>query len=170
MDHHITSTGCGAVDIIDPTCAATAELLTLFLLNRGVAIGPQAAMCLLAGLITDTRSFEFDATTARTLSVGGYLVGAGGVPERIIKPMYRMKSLPKARLWGLSLERLQSSMSDRLVWSTLTREMLDEVGATPDMDDGLINFLVDIDGVAIALLLKEYEPGITRLSLRSAAP
>ena len=57
----------------------------------------EAAMCLLAGLITDTRSFEFDATTARTLAAGGYLVGAGGVPERVIKPIYRMKPLPKAR-------------------------------------------------------------------------
>src|SRR6476661_9612653 len=37
IDHHATSTGCGVVNIIDPASAATAELLTLFLLNRGAA-------------------------------------------------------------------------------------------------------------------------------------
>lgn len=170
IDHHVTSTGCGLVNIIDPTCAATAELLTIFLLNRGIAIGPEAAMCLLAGLITDTRSFEFDATTARTLAAGGYLVGCGGVPELIIKPVYRMKPLPKARLWGLALETLHAAAGGRIVLSTVTQEMLRQAQATADMDDGLVNYLVDIDGVAIALLFKQHATDTTRVSLRSVAP
>src|SRR5215831_2477679 len=49
-DHHVTSTGCGAVSVIDPVSAATAELLTLFLLNRDVTIDLDAARCLLAGI------------------------------------------------------------------------------------------------------------------------
>jgi phosphoesterase RecJ-like protein len=170
IDHHVTSTGCGQVTIIDTTSAATAELLTIFLLNRGLAIGPEAAQCLLAGLITDTRSFEFDATTARTLAAGGYLVGAGGVPQDIIKPMYRMKPLAKARLWGLSLDAIRSSLDGRLVWSVLTQQMLAQANATTDMDDGLVSYLVDIDGVRIAALFKEDAEGNTRLSLRCAAP
>src|SRR5262249_56168829 len=83
----------------------TAELLTLFLLNRGIAIGLAAAQCLLAGIITDTRSFEYDATTARTLTAGAYLVGCGAVPEAITTPMYHLKPLVKARLWGIILDR-----------------------------------------------------------------
>src|SRR5689334_19648014 len=39
LDHHVTSKGCGAVSVIDPTSAATAELLTLLLLNRGIKMG-----------------------------------------------------------------------------------------------------------------------------------
>ncbi|HLJ82266.1 MAG TPA: DHHA1 domain-containing protein, partial [Ktedonobacterales bacterium] len=170
LDHHITSAGCGRVNIIDPISAATAELLTIFLLNRGVAIGTQAAKCLLAGIITDTRSFEFDATTARTLTAGAYLVGQGAVPDDIIKPMYRLKPLEKARLWGLALQTLESAADGHVVWAAVRREMLAKSGATADMDDGLPSSLLDIDGVGIAALFKEQEDGSTKASLRAVAP
>ncbi|HLZ22314.1 MAG TPA: bifunctional oligoribonuclease/PAP phosphatase NrnA [Ktedonobacterales bacterium] len=170
VDHHITSVGCGRVNIIDPVAAATAELLTVFLLNRGAEIGTEAAKCLLAGIITDTRSFEFDATTARTLTAGAYLVGKGAIPDAIIKPMYRMKPLAKARLWGLALQTMESAAGGRVVWAAIRREMLTASGATTDMDDGLASFLIDIEGVGIAALFKEQTDGSTKVSMRSVAP
>jgi bifunctional oligoribonuclease and PAP phosphatase NrnA len=171
IDHHVTSTGFGRVNIIDPSSAATAELLTLFLLRQGVAIGLDAARCLLAGIITDTRAFEFDATTARTLLAGAYLVGCGAVPEAIIKPMYRMKPLAKVRIWGIALDRTLVSAADgRLVWAVVRLEHLREAGATADMDDGLTTYLMDIEGAAIAALFKEQEDSTTKVSLRTAEP
>ena len=170
LDHHVTSTGCGAVSVIDPTSAATAELLTLLLLNRGVSISLDAARCLLAGIITDTRAFEYDATTERTLAAGAYLVGCGAQPEDIIKPMYRIKPLAQARLRGLVLTTIQSAAQGRIVWATLTLEHLKAVGATPDLDDGLPSYLIDIEGVNIAALFKEQPNGTTKVSLRTTAP
>jgi len=171
FDHHVTSAGCGRVNIIDPVSAATAELLTLFLLNRGVDIPTPAAQCLLAGVITDTRSFEFDATTPRTLMAGAYLVGRGGVPESIIKPMYRMKSLAKARLWGIALDRELGAAADgRVIWAAIRQSSLAEAGATADSDDGLPSYLMDTDGVAISALFKEQPDGSTKVSLRTAGP
>lgn len=170
IDHHITSAGCGKLSIIDPVSAATAELLTLFLLNRGVTINKDAAQCLLAGIITDTRSFEFDATTPRTLTAGAYLMGCGAVPETIIKPMYRMKPLAKAVLWGRALRSLRSADGGRIVWAAVQREDLTNSGATPDMDDGLPSYLIDTYGVDIAALFKEQSDGTTKVSLRTVAP
>ena len=170
MDHHVTSPGIGACPIIDVASAATAELLTIFLLNRGVAIGPEAAQCLLAGIITDTRAFEFDATTDRTLLAGAYLVASGATPETIIKPMYRMKPLAKGRLWGRALQSISSAANGRIVWATIRQSDLAAADATPDMDDGLPSFLMDTEGVALAALFREAPDGVTRVSVRSAAP
>ncbi len=168
MDHHVTSRGCGQVNIIDVPSAATAELLTLFLLNRGIAIDRETATCLLAGIITDTRAFEFDATTARTLAAGAYLVAQGAIPERIIKPFYRMKPLAKARLWGLALATLGSASEGRLIWAEVRPDMFAAAGATSDMDDGLSSYLIDIEGARIAALFKEQADGTTRISVRTA--
>lgn len=170
IDHHISSVGIGKVNIIDPIAAATAELLTVLLLSQEVPIGLDAAQCLLAGIITDTRAFEFDATTARTLAAGAYLVGMGATPQDIVKPMYRMKPFAKARLWGETLRTLQSAADGRVVWAVLSREQLRATGATADMDDGLPSYLVDIEGVALAALFKEQENGTTKVSLRSVHP
>jgi bifunctional oligoribonuclease and PAP phosphatase NrnA len=170
IDHHVTSRGFGRVNIIDTRAAATAELLTLFLLHRGVPIERDAAVCLLAGIITDTRAFEFDSTTPRTLEAGAYLVGRGAIPADIIKPMYRMKPLAKARLWAVTLTTLESALDGRLVWAELRREMLASTGATADMDDSLPSYLIDIDGAQVAALFKEQADGTTRVSLRTTEP
>jgi phosphoesterase RecJ-like protein len=170
IDHHATSTGCGVVNIIDPASAATAELLTLFLLNRGAAITQEIAQCLLAGIITDTRSFEFDATTERTLAVGAYLVGCGAVPETIVKPMYRMKPFAQVKLWGRVLQTAQTASDGRIIWATLRRSDMEEAGATQDMDDGLPGYLLDVEGVEIAVMLREGDENTTRVSVRTRGP
>ncbi|HEU5438905.1 MAG TPA: bifunctional oligoribonuclease/PAP phosphatase NrnA [Ktedonobacterales bacterium] len=171
MDHHVTTHGCGLVNVIDPLSAATAELLTLFLLNRDVAISEDAAKCLLAGIITDTRAFEYDATTARTLAAGAYLRGLGAIPEAIIKPMYRLKPLAKARLWGRVLDReLRTAAEGRIVYAAVRQGDLAQTGATPDMDDGLSSYLLDITGVRFSAILKEQTDGTTKASLRALAP
>jgi phosphoesterase RecJ-like protein len=171
LDHHITSSGCGRVTIIDPASAATAELLTLLLLNREIHISSDAAKCLLAGIITDTRSFEYDATTQRTLLAGSYLVGCGAVPEEIIKPFYRMKPLAKARLWGIVLDRsLRSAADGSIVWACVRQDYVTEAGATADMDDGLASYLVDIDGVAFSVIFEEVGATTTKISIRTSAP
>ena len=170
IDHHASSTGCGVVNIIDPTAAATAELITLLLLNRGAAISQDAAECLLAGVITDTRSFEFDATTERTLAVGAYLVGCGAVPETIVKPMYRMKPFAQVKLWGRVLQTAQTASDGRIIWATLRRSDMEAAGATQDMDDGLPGYLLDVEGVEIAVMLREGGENTTRVSVRTRGP
>lgn len=170
LDHHVTSQGCGQVSIIDVASAATAELLTLLLMQLGVPISREAAVCLLTGIITDTRIFEFSATTARTLEAAAHLLRAGAVPAEIIKPIYRMNPLAKAKLWGQVLSAIGSSADGRLVWSVLTQEMLRASGATADLDDGLPSYLIDIEGARIALLFKEHASGDPRVSVRTVHP
>jgi phosphoesterase RecJ-like protein len=170
MDHHATSRGCGTVNIIDPSAAATAELLTLWLAQEGLAISRDAARCLLAGVVTDTRSFEFDATTARTMLVGAYLLARGAVPQDIIKPMYRLRSLPAARLFGLATATLRDDLDGRLVWAEITPAMWAEAGLPiGDGDEGIPNFLVDIQGAQVALLFRQYAPDEVRTSIRTTA-
>ncbi|MBA3824589.1 MAG: bifunctional oligoribonuclease/PAP phosphatase NrnA [Ktedonobacterales bacterium] len=169
MDHHVTSKGCGVVNIIDTKAAATAELLTLWLTQEGIAISHDAARCLLAGIITDTRAFEFDATTARTMLVGSYLMSLGAVPLDVIKPIYRMRSLPAARLFGLVAATLASDVAGRLTWAEITPAMWEaadlDVGSP---DGGVTSFLIDITGVEIAILFRQLTPESVRLSIRTA--
>ena len=171
IDHHVTSApGCGQVNIIDVPSAATAEILTLMLMQLGVAISRDAAVCLLTGIITDTRSFEFSATTPRTLEAAAHLMRAGAVPEQIVKPVYRINPLPKARLWGQVQSTIESARAGRLVWSFLTTGMVQQSGATADLDDGLPSYLIDIEGAQIAALFKEHAEGFPRVSLRTVHP
>jgi len=171
IDHHISSGGCGKVNIIDPTSAATAELLVLFQQQAELPMNRDAALCLLTGIITDTSSFQFTNTTPRTMDVAANLMRHGVIPETIVQPIYRTRPLAQVRLQALVISRAKTSCGGRLIWSQATDAMLAESGATPDMDDNLSGLLRDIEGVEVAVFFKDYgDPTRTRLSMRSAAP
>jgi len=171
IDHHISSSGCGRVNIIDPIAAATAELLVLFQQQAGLPLNRDAALCLLTGLITDTNSFQYTNTTARTMEVAAALLRAGAVPETVVKPVYRTRSLPLMRFQAIVIDNARTSCNGRLIWSQATAATLAASGAQDEMDDNFAGMLRDIEGIQIAAFFKSYdEPAITRLSLRCAAP
>jgi bifunctional oligoribonuclease and PAP phosphatase NrnA len=171
IDHHVSSDGCGQVNIIDPISAATGELLVLFQQQAELPLNADAALCLLTGIITDTGSFQFTSTTPRTMQASAILLAAGAVPATIAQPVYRTRPLAQALFQSAVIARAQTECDGRLIWSSATDELLAETGATPEMDDNCSGMLRDIEGVRIAAFFKNYgEPTLTRLSLRCEAP
>ncbi|HYK85188.1 MAG TPA: bifunctional oligoribonuclease/PAP phosphatase NrnA [Ktedonobacteraceae bacterium] len=171
IDHHITSSGCGRVNIIDPISSATAELLVLFQQQADLPMNRDAALCLLTGIITDTSSFQFTNTTPRTMEAAAYLMRQGVIPETVVQPIYRTRPLAQMRLQALVISNAKTACGGRLIWSQATDALLAEAGASEDMDDNLSGLLRDIEGVEVAVLFKSYgDPTRTRLSMRSAAP
>ncbi|GAC1389344.1 MAG: bifunctional oligoribonuclease/PAP phosphatase NrnA [Ktedonobacteraceae bacterium] len=171
IDHHISSQGCGHVNIIDPTAASTTELLVLFQQQAHLPLSKDAAQCLLTGLITDTSSFQFTSTTPRTMEAGAVVLRAGAIAETIVRPIFRSRSLAHVRLQAKVIESIETAYDGRIVWSYATEETLTATGATTEMDDNFSGYLRDIEGVQIAAFFKSYgEPHLTRLSLRCAEP
>ncbi len=171
FDHHITCDGCGQVNIIDPISAATAELLVLFQQQAGLALNKDAALCLLAGIITDTGSFAFTNTTPRTMEVTALLMRQGVIPETVVQSVYRTRPLAQVRLQALIIANAQTSCNGRLIWSQATDATLRAAEASPDMDDGISGIMRDIEGIEVSVFFKSYDdPNITRISMRSAEP
>jgi phosphoesterase RecJ-like protein len=171
IDHHISSSGCGQVNIIDATAAASAELLVIFQQQAGLPLNRDAALCFLTGLITDTSSFQFTNTTPRSFEVAALLLRAGAIPETVVQPIYRTRPLAQAQLQAIILANARTSCNGRLIWSQATDATLSAVGAIPEMDDNTSGLLRDIEGVQVAAFFKSYgDPNTTRLSLRCAAP
>src|SRR5579883_491392 len=171
IDHHISSVGCGQVNIIQPDAAATAELVVLFQQQAQLPLTRDAAICLLTGLITDTGSFQYPSTTPRTMEVGAILLAAGATAEPIVKAIFRTHPLAQLRLEAATTNNIQLSPDGRVIWTYATGETLAATGATNEMDDGIVGSLRDVEGVQIAAFFKSYDdPQTTRLSLRSNAP
>ena len=171
IDHHISSNGCGQVNIIEPGAASTSELLLLFQQQAQLPLSQQAAVCLLTGLITDSGSFQYSNTTPRALLVAAALVEAGAVPETIVKPIFRTHPLAQERFNAAVINNIQTALDGRIIWSYATAETLMAAGATPDMDDSASGMLRDIKGVQVAAFFKNYDdPATTRVSMRSNTP
>lgn len=171
IDHHISSTGCGQINIIDSGAASTTELIVLFQQQAKLPLTKDAAICLLTGLITDTGSFQYPSTTARTMRVAASLLEAGADAETIVKPIFRTHPLAQERFRAAAINNAQTSADGRIIWSYANDEIMLATGTTSDMDTNESSMLRDVEGVQVAAFFTNYgTPTQTRVSLRSNTP
>jgi bifunctional oligoribonuclease and PAP phosphatase NrnA len=169
IDHHVSNTGFGAVDWVDPKAAATCEMDTLLMPALGLQIGAAdgaIAANLLAGVVIDTANFQHPNTTPRTLRVAAELVAAGAPLTETARLIYRTKPNAQLKLFGLVLGRLESDVEGRLVWTSLLQSDYATSGAEPADSEGLSDLLSQSASGELVILFKETGPQ-TRISVRT---
>jgi bifunctional oligoribonuclease and PAP phosphatase NrnA len=169
IDHHASNDDGGAADWIDPSSAATCEMVTLLAVRLGIPLDVEdgaMATALMSGLVMDTATFAHPNTTPQTLAVAAALVDAGAPLSEISRRIYRTKPDQQLRLFGRVLGRLESAMDGRIVWSTLLEEDLVATGAPSSHSEGIIDLLAQAEDADVAILFKEKETA-TRVSVRT---
>lgn len=167
IDHHVTNTGFGTVNLIDPAAAATAEIVYHLLCELGWDVDPVVATCLHTGVVTDTGRFQYSNTTPATLEVGARLVEAGARPEVVGQHVYEEVPFGYLGVAGAVLSRATLDVERRLVWSALTTEDLDRYGIGLDDTDPLIDAIRVARESDVAMLVKDVGQGRIKVSLRS---
>lgn len=167
IDHHVTNTGFGNVNLIDPTAAATAEIVVMLLERLEWPVDEEIATALLTGLVTDTGRFQYSNTTPRTLDAAARMVEAGARPEVIGQHVYEETPFGYLHAAGAVLSRAQLDAERRLVWSVLSIDDLKSAGISPTDTDPLIDVVRTAVESDVALLIKEVDGGKVKASLRS---
>ncbi|MCK5617190.1 hypothetical protein KAR91_85795, partial [Candidatus Pacearchaeota archaeon] len=125
------------------------------------------ATLLLAGIITDTGSFQHANTSPHSMETASKLLDLGARQQEIIKNIYKTKKLSTLKLWGTILSKVQVDPVHRMVWSTISKEDLQDAEATGEETEGIIDdLLTNAPGVEIIFLIKE-NPAYTSISMRS---
>jgi phosphoesterase RecJ-like protein len=167
IDHHVTNEHYGDLNYIDATAPATGQIL--FELFRGTDLPLTYPMAdnLFAAISTDTGSFQYPSTTARTYEIGAELIRAGVNVGDLSQKMY--ESYPRRRLELLRalLNELRFTSSDRVASFALRAETTKSLGVLPEDNEGLIDYIRAISGVVAAAFFEEMGDGRVRVSLRS---
>jgi bifunctional oligoribonuclease and PAP phosphatase NrnA len=166
IDHHVTNSGFGAASVVDPTAAATCEILACMVQQLGLTVTPAVATCLATGLYGDTLGLKTPSTTSRTLRVAADLTDYGADTVVIVDHLFRIKPFTTVKLWGLALSR--TAMIGSLVWTEITPEMLEQSGAVPAEGEGIVNFIAGTREARASVLLYQ-NPSGWRASLRAIA-
>ncbi len=173
IDHHISNTRYGQSHLIDPVSASATEVLYHWFMHVPAfakAITPDIATLLLTGLITDTRSFQNPNTTPRSLEVAAELLERGARQQEIIQHIYKTKPLSTLRIWGRALNHIEVDRSAGIVWSSVSREDLAEMGAESRETHGILDELIStIPDADVHVLFTEVEGGGLKASMRSGA-
>lgn len=167
VDHHYDNTRKTSINLVVPEASATAHILFSLFFALDVAITPDIATCLLTGIFTDTGSFMHDSVTPDILQISSYLMQKGARLSHIAHETYQKKDLSGLRIWGRALSRILVSQKTGASVAIITKEDLEQCGATLDDLSGVVSMLNALPDTSFAMLLVEYEYGKVKGSLRS---
>jgi phosphoesterase RecJ-like protein len=166
IDHHITNLHFGAVNLVDPAASSTAEMVWRVADALGLPMSPQAAQCLLTGIVTDTRSFRVGNVTPALLGVAQQLMEAGAALAPISELALERRNVDTICLWGQALAALR--LEERIIWTAIPRAMRRGCNGVEQSDSGLANFMVGAEEADVALILTEREDGQVDVGMRAA--
>jgi len=166
IDHHISNTMYADINIVDSNASATGELIYELILESGAEPRGEIAAALYTAISTDTGSFCYSNTTSRTHYIIAKLLEYGVEVDRLSTILFKQHSLAWTRLLGKALNTLEMHLNGKVSVIQISKEMIDEVAAREEDTSGIINYAKDIEGVEVAILLKEGKDAV-KVGLRS---
>lgn len=168
MDHHLGSNGMGShANWVEPTAAATAQLMAYVALALELPLAGPLAQCLALGLITDTGGFCHGNTTADIFALCALLERGGCRLHEIRQQLDNNWSLGRMRLWGRLMERVRLEQDGTVAFCSISLADLRQCQAVKEDAEGFVEHLRRLTGVQVAALLREDSPGCCRINLRS---
>ena len=170
IDHHISNDHYGDLAYIDSTAPACGEVLYELFKQQNLPLTYPMADNLFVAISTDTGSYQYPSTTARTYEIAAELIKLGVNVGDLSQKMY--ESYPRRRLELLRevLKLLRFSSNDRVASFALPMATVKALGVEPVDNEGLIDHLRAVQGVIVAAFFEELPEGRTRISLRSKDP
>ncbi len=167
IDHHASNPGYGDFVYIDPIAPATGQIVYEFLRAENFTVPRAAADALYAAISTDTGSFRYSNTTARTFEIVAELIRSGTDAAAIANQLYESYPKRRVQLLGEILSQARFDADDKIASMTLSSETKQRLDIHPDDIDGLIDSIRAVKTVVIALFFEELPEGKVRLSMRS---
>jgi phosphoesterase RecJ-like protein len=167
IDHHQTQDDLGALRFVDTSAEATGRLCFEAIQALGQPLSEISANALLVALGMDTGWFQHSNTTAASFALAGELVKAGAMPNPISDHLFQNNPLPRLKLTGLMLERLEATCGGEVACSEIHLADYAATGATPADTEDLVNYTRSVAGVEVGLLFIEQPKGGVKVSFRS---
>ncbi len=167
VDHHLSHQNFGDYRWVDPQCSSTGEMVYEISEALGQTPTYEGAFSLYVAICTDTGSFRYECTGARTFEIAGRLVELGVNPNQVANLIYDNYSPERLDLMQRVLATLELRESQQVACIHVTREMFDRSGALAQDVEGFVEYPRSIRPVKVAVFLKETKADIISVSLRA---
>jgi phosphoesterase RecJ-like protein len=170
IDHHAKGDDVAPMRIVEPTAAATAQVLLPVLQAMGCEItgGPESvAEALFVGLATDTGWFRFPSAGAEALHLAAWLLQRGVDKPRLYQIIEETFRPQRLALQARALASLEYALHGAVAIMTLRPEDFRETGGSVQDVSELVNTPMAVRAVRVSILLAQTSAKGTKLSFRS---
>ena len=159
IDHHVSNTGFGHIQLIDTDACATAEIVYRLINALDIPFDKAIATSIYLGILTDTGSFRFSNTNPAAFEISKAMTDIGVEPHTVAQRVFGTYSLGRIKLLNMALNSIEISGNGKLSLMTVSRSMLNSTGTSTEDIDGLINYARRIEDVKVAALIHEIKNG-----------
>ena len=170
IDHHQEPDDYALVTYSDVGMSSTSEMVYHFIEFMGGLnlLNKEIATQLYVGIMTDTGSFRFPATTATTHRVIANLIEAGAPNSTIHQNVYDTNSPDRLKLLGVALNNMVMLPNYKTAFITLSQEELNNNNFKKGDTEGFVNYALSMSGIVFALIfIENKKEKIIKISLRS---
>ena len=167
IDHHPSNPAYGDLVYVDPASPATGQILFELIADQKLPLTKEIAENLYVAISTDTGSFQYPNTTARTFEIAAGLIRIGVDVGRVSQLLYENYPRRRIELLRELLGTMRFEGKGRVASFSLSLEMAKRLGVLPEDNEGLIDHLRAIRGVIVAVFFEELPDGKVRVSMRS---
>ena len=170
IDHHISNTRYAKNLYLDSAASATAECIYDILTAMNIEITPLIATALYTGIATDTGCFKYTNVTSKTHLIAAELYKCGIDAAEINRVMFDTKSKNRIELEKMVLETAEFLFDERCLVLTVTSEMQEKSGCEQSDLEGVAAISRSVEGVLCGVSIKQSEPDVYKVSLRTYPP
>ena len=167
IDHHGSATSFTPVELVEPEAAACGEIIYGVLMEMGAELDIPMANALYTAVSTDTGCFRYANTTADTFAVASSCANAGANVFTINQELFETNSLGRLKVQAYMLENAIFLQDGKIVVCPLPKAAERDCGATEDDLDNISGFPRTIEGVKLAVTIREEGENRTKMSVRA---
>lgn len=168
IDHHFTHKPYAENIYLKSDGSSTCENVLFLLLEMGVEITPLIANCLYTGIVTDTGCFKYKSTTSLTHKAAGILIDSGACFDEISFIHFDKISKNYIKFESLIQSKSEYYFNNKCVIFTVLLSDIESCDVTINDVDKVVSKSKQIDGIEVALVLKEKSENEFKVSVRTS--
>src|SRR4030042_2541998 len=168
IDHHLTGTKYGSLNLIDDKVTSTGELLYRIIKDLSLNIDSDTANYLMAAIVGDTGAFRFPGSTVETFLAAADLMNLGADKDKITENIYRNEPFTLIKFYGEILTNLKLDPEGRFVWVALPYETFKKFGKPQLARESAASLFAQVvQDTVFGFFAVEQEEGVLSVSFRS---
>jgi len=155
IDHHISNEKFGEVNWVQPRASSCAEMIFKLYKKLRIPLDRDGAVCLYAGMLTDTGSFRYSNTNRFTHKAVSELLKFNLNTPQIYKNIYENIPYPDMKLLSRILPKMRREAGGRIIWFEIKKNLLRDKRLSFDLSEHILSFARAIKDVEVCVLFKE---------------
>lgn len=166
IDHHKNEVPWTKNELVDPISAACGQLVYWVLLQLGATLDIPMANALYTSVATDTGCFRYANAQAQTYETAAACARITPCLRELNHKLFETNSLARLRMQGWMVENAQFLHSGKVCICPIPLEVEKKIGVTEDDMENISGFPRSIEGVCIAVTLRQENEHKVKISVR----